>query len=168
MTVQHSHSTNPFLPKKFPVILICDGIQSPANVGGLFRLCDAFGIQEITFCNATIDFTSARLRKTSRNTHERVSYSVKDDIVSELKNVRKKGYYLIALEICDKSIPLEELSIANQKIALIIGNEQHGISNDVLEEVKLTTHIEMFGSNSSMNVVQATGIALHSIISKIK
>ena len=55
-----------------------------------------------------------------------------------------------------------------QKIALVIGNEQLGISAEVLELVQQTIHIEMFGKNSSMNVVQAAGIGLYSLINKLK
>ena len=168
MASQHSHTTSPFSRNKFPITVICNGLQSPANVGSLFRICDAFGVQEIIFFNAVIDFTSPRLRRTSRNTHERVPYLVKDHITSELKKLIDSGFTLIALEISSNSIPLEELLIPNQKIGLIIGNEKDGISPDVLEKVSQTIHIEMYGNNSSMNVVQATGIALHSITNQLK
>ena len=57
--------------------------------------------------------------------------------------------------------------LANKKIALVIGGENHGISSEVLQEIDIAVHITMYGKNSSMNVVQATGIALHCIIQSL-
>lgn len=42
----------------------------------------------------------------------------------------------------------------------VIGDEQLGISQSVLNELDHTIHIEMFGTNSSTNVTPAAAIAL--------
>jgi tRNA G18 (ribose-2'-O)-methylase SpoU len=66
------------------------------------------------------------------------------------------------LEITSDSIALDTLNLrSDSKILLIVGNERHGISQIVLDMVPTKVHISMFGSNSSMNVSQATGIALY-------
>lgn len=168
MTVQHSHHTTNFIPQKFPIVLLCDGVQSPANIGALFRISEAFGIQKIIFCNAEIDFSSARLRKTARNTIEKTTYSVSSNIEAELEQLKLQNYELIALEITDSSTALESFQPTNKKIALVIGNERHGISEEVLALVSGIVHIQLYGTNSSMNVSQATGIALFSLINKLK
>ena len=168
MASQLSHSNTPFKPKKFPVILICDGVQSPANIGGLFRICEAMGVERIIFCGTGVDVSSPRLKKTARNTINAVNFTVENDIASELQKLKKANYLLIALEITANSISLESFELDKQKIALVIGNEQLGISAEVLDLVQQTIHIEMFGKNSSMNVVQATGIGLYSLVNKLK
>jgi tRNA G18 (ribose-2'-O)-methylase SpoU len=168
MATQHSHTSTPFVFKKFQIIVVCDGVLSPANVGALFRVCDALGIEKIIFCSTTIDFTSARLQRTSRSTHQKVPYYIKEDIVLELQKLKEAGYSLLALEVTDNSISLEKLKLTNKKVALVIGNEQQGISKAVLNYISQVIHIEMYGENSSMNVVQASGIALYSIVNKLK
>jgi tRNA G18 (ribose-2'-O)-methylase SpoU len=68
----------------------------------------------------------------------------------------------VALEITSDSVALDALVLKNDsKILLIVGNERHGISQLILDTVKTKVHIPMFGNNSSMNVSQATGIALY-------
>lgn len=163
MTLQHSHKSTDFVKKMIPIVVVCDGLESPANIGALFRLCDAMGVQEIIFCNSSFDIHSNRLKRTSRNTHTIVQYSLGADILSELKSLQKQKYQLIALEITKNSIPIQSLSVESNKIALIIGNEKNGVSEAVLQLTKTHTHIEMYGANSSMNVIQATAIALHSL-----
>ncbi len=168
MSPQHTHNTSTFISKTFPIILVCDGVKSPSNIGSLFRICDALGVSEIIFCNSELNIKSPRLHKTARSTQNRVKYSDSSDIIETIEKLKKNDFTIVGLEITDSSISLETLSVEkDKKIALIIGNEQQGISKKVLEQIKITVHIDMFGENSSMNVVQATSIALYSIINKL-
>lgn len=167
MISQHTHTTTTFNIKNFPIVLVCDGVQSPSNIGSLFRISDALGISEIIFCDAIINFNSPRLQKTARSTQKKVKYSESESIVTSIEHLKKKDYKIVALEITDTSIAIENFVLPkDQKVALVIGNEQKGISNEVLQNNPATVHIEMYGENSSMNVVQAATIALHSIINK--
>ncbi|MFC7357130.1 TrmH family RNA methyltransferase [Jejudonia soesokkakensis] len=164
MATQHSHHSTPFSKQRKDLILLCDGIQSPANIGALFRLSDALGVAKIIFCNTTIDFTSNRLLRTARNTVSKVPHLVSEKTtLSELEALKTVGYTTIALELTDQSTPLKEFSAKTKKIALVIGNERHGVSKDVLLNVDQSIYIEMFGENSSMNVAQATAIALYAL-----
>ena len=51
MIIQLSHKESNHSEKVFPIVLICDGLKSPSNIGGVFRVCDALGIPKIIFCN---------------------------------------------------------------------------------------------------------------------
>ncbi|GAB5399456.1 MAG: hypothetical protein Aureis2KO_10410 [Aureisphaera sp.] len=160
MSVQHSHNTTPFSESKHPIIVIGNQVTGPANIGGLFRLCDAFGIEKLVL-DREIDLSSPRLRKTARNTFTTVNYAYVPDLTSYIPELKSKGYRILGLEITSTSTPIQTYSKgANEKIALIIGSEQHGIREDLLQLLDTCIHIEMFGTNSSMNVTQATAIAL--------
>ena len=52
-------------------------------------------------------------------------------------------------------------------IVLIIGNENHGVSDDLLRQSDIVLHIEMYGNNSSMNVTHAAAIALYELTKKM-
>jgi tRNA G18 (ribose-2'-O)-methylase SpoU len=164
MTLQLTHSSTPFNKKKFPIKVICDGVNGPANIGSLFRICEAFGVEELLFLNTEINFKSSRLQRTSRGTISKVSHRIVTDIPQELKQLQANAYKLIALEIAENSIPIEDFHLSeNQKIALIIGSEQTGISEAFLRISSQVIHINLFGENSSVNVVQATSIALYAL-----
>ena len=167
MNKQLSHTESNQAQRKFPLTLVADGLQSPANVGSLFRVCEAFGIEKIYFCNSLINFDSPRLKKTARNTQDNVPFSIEANTLDKVKELKKKGYTIVSLEITNSSQSIELLeTIATYKIALIVGNEQEGVSEDVLKFSDICTHIQMFGINSSMNVVQASSIAINTIINK--
>lgn len=168
MDFQHTHSTSPFAVRSFPLIVVCDSLLSPANIGGLFRICDAFGVTKIIFHNSIIDFNSSRLKRTSRETHKKVDYTFSHDILSTLGGYKNDNFDIIALEISGISLPSEKIELKEKGVILIIGNEQSGISEEILAFTSKHMHIEMYGKNSSMNVVQATGIALYILTNKLK
>jgi len=161
--LQHTHESTPFSAKKNAIVLLCDGLQSPANIGAIFRLCDAFGVTEVIF-NNPIDFSSNRLKRTARTTQTVVKYSIVENLDATLVKFQQKKYTTVALEISSTSIPLSQISeLQSQAIVLVIGNERTGISEKILQTVQYITHINMFGVNSSMNVAQATAIALYEL-----
>ncbi len=161
--MQHTHESTPFLTKEHQITLLCDGLESPANVGAIFRLCDAFGVEEIIF-NQEPDLTSNRLKRTARTTERTIPFRTVTDLNDALLQLKEKEYLTVALEITNQSNALS--SIRTQlpnKIALVIGNERQGVSERILKQVQEVVHIEMFGKNSSMNVAQATAIALYEL-----
>ena len=94
-------------------------------------------------------------------------YEIHESITSLIESYA--SYQLIALEITDESKALETLKVENDKpVALIVGNENFGISEAVLKQCNEVVHIDMYGKNSSMNVVQATSIALYAITNQLK
>lgn len=150
------------------IILLCDHVKSPANIGAIFRLADAFAVSEIIFCGISIDLTSSRLKKTARNTQESVRFHESETPIEKLKELHLKGYTSIALEITSQSIPIHSFDATDyDKLILVIGDERHGISPDVLNSTHHTLHIPMYGYNSSMNVAQATAIALYNLRVKV-
>lgn len=108
------------------------------------------------------------MTKTSRSTEKYVNHSINEAIETQIQDLRANNYYLIALEITENSQALSEFKLqTKQPIALILGDENFGVSETILEQVDAVIHINMFGNNSSMNVVQATSIALYEITKQL-
>ena len=169
MTRQHSHSSTPFAEKKFPIVVLSDGIKSPANIGALFRICDAFGVEEIVFFNTEVDLKSTRLKRTARETQNTVKFRIGDSLEASLNDFREQNYTLIGIEITEKSTVIHELKAGpSAKIALVLGNERHGISEKIIDVLDHCHHIEMYGTNSSMNVIQAASIGLYVITNQLR
>jgi tRNA G18 (ribose-2'-O)-methylase SpoU len=159
--MQLNHYTTSFQTKTFPITVICDNVTNAPNIGSLFRICDAFGVEKLVFCGDSIPL-GRKMTKTSRATEKVVKHETISDLKSKILQLKNEGYSIIALEITTTSKPIHEYSISSEeKIALIVGDENFGIHEDILNLSDATLHIPMFGQNSSMNVVQATNIALY-------
>lgn len=138
------------------------------NIGSLFRISDALGVEELIFCGENLQL-GKRMKKTSRSTEKYVSHKVESDILQVVTSLKAKRYFIIALEITDSSISLDDFLLnTNQPIALIIGNENIGVSEDILKLADEIVHIKMFGENTSMNVVQATSIILYELTKQLQ
>lgn len=169
MSRQLTHHTTVFEEKRFPLVLICDGVVSPANIGSLFRLADAFNIERLVLCGKKADLGSARLQKTARGTIERVVFQQEEETIRTCEEYKSKGYKLFALEITDDSLGIDTMNYREiEKVALIVGNEISGIKQNVLDSTHKRLHINMFGRNSSMNVAQSAGIAMYEITKSLQ
>ena len=143
-------------------------MNNAANIGSLLRISDALGVEELIFCGENLQL-SKRMKKTSRSTEKYVSHKVESDILQVVTSLKAKRYFIIALEITDSSTSLDDFTLnTNQPIALIIGNENIGVSEDILKLADEIVHIKMFGENTSMNVVQATSITLYELIKQLQ
>lgn len=166
--MQLTHEENQFQQNQFPITLICDNIYFQQNIGSLFRIGEAFGIEKIIFLGKDIPLTPRKINKTSRSTHLHVPHFVIEDTKSVIEHLQQHNYEIISLEIASTSKALKEVKLpSDKKIALILGSEINGINDDLLAISNQIVHINMFGKNSSMNVVQAASIALYEITSKL-
>ncbi|MDR6759980.1 tRNA G18 (ribose-2'-O)-methylase SpoU [Flavobacterium sp. 2755] len=163
--MQLTHEENQFERKTFPITLVCDHIYFQQNIGSLFRISEAFGVENIIFLGKDIPLTPRKINKTSRSTHLHVPHQIIEETSELIEYLQQNNFEVIALEITSNSKPLREVVIPSKKIALIIGSEIDGISDELLKICDQIVHINMFGKNSSMNVVQAASIALYEITS---
>ena len=158
--MQLNHDFSPFKKQNFSIILVCENVTNAPNVGSLFRTADAFGIEKIIFCGSDIPKGRA-MTKTSRSAEKWINFESSKNILETIADLKSQNYECIALEITSNSTDLRSFKFPkNTPIALFIGDENFGVSEAVLNKVDATIHIEMFGRNSSMNVVQATTITL--------
>ena len=159
--MQLNHYTSKFQQRQFPITLVCDNVTNAPNIGSLFRICDAFGVEKLILCGENINL-GRKMAKTSRATENFVNYELRNNALNAIQGLKENNYQITALEITDKSVPIHQYKFKiNQPLALIIGDENFGISESILNMADQVIHIEMFGENSSMNVVQATSIALY-------
>lgn len=165
---QLEHHNTGFNPKQHPIFLICDHLTGAANIGSIFRLADAFGLQKIYFLGPEFEF-NRRIEKTSRSTHKNVDYEFIDNVENLPFTRSEEAINCIALEITNSSIPIQNLRLLQDlPTYLIIGNENYGVSDQLLSIASQSYHIAMFGKNSSMNLAQATSIALYEITNAYK
>jgi len=154
--------------KQFPLSIIASDISSPENVGSLFRLCDALGIEKLHLCGNTATPPNNKINKTSRSTEKHIDYEQHQNTETLVAQLKSSGVFIISLEITTTSIAInssEFIDAINKhdRFALILGSEQKGISDALLALSNQTFHIPMHGNNSSMNVISAASIACFEI-----
>lgn len=167
--MQLNHYNSKFQKKSFPLKIVCDNMTSPYNIGGLFRVSEAFGVEEIIFGGSENLEFGRRMKRSARATDKLVAYSVSQDLENTLVVLKQQQHQIMGLEITNESKSLNTCQLNLSKpLVLILGNENLGISEPILNLCDVTLHINMFGSNSSMNVIQAASIALYEITNQLQ
>ncbi|MDH5518441.1 MAG: TrmH family RNA methyltransferase [Gammaproteobacteria bacterium] len=142
-----------------PTIIAVD-LQTPANIGSLYRLADAAAAEKIIFIdNKPGAFKNNKtVIRTSRNTCQRITtdFWSHQQFHSDYQTLPS----LIALELTSKAENLFSTSLP-KACSFIVGSERHGIPDNILNKCQAAVKIPMFGRNGSMNVSHALAICLY-------
>ncbi len=147
------------------LIVVAENIHSPENVGSIFRICDALGVQKLYLTGVSPKLDNRKVKKTSRSTHEYLENEHVLETASVIHKYKAQGFKCLGLEITSSSKAIHQYSfLLGEKILLVIGSERNGVQADTLQQLEGSVHIPMFGNNSSMNVATALGIGLYEIV----
>jgi 23S rRNA (guanosine2251-2'-O)-methyltransferase len=153
--------------KKNEIYIILDNVLDTYNVGAVFRLADAVAAKKIFLCGYTETPPNTRIKKTSINTVDLTEWQRFERTTDAILHLR--SYILdlkvIAIEQSSKSIDYTKVDYS-YPIALIIGNETHGVSKDVLELCDQIVELPMFGVNVSLNTMVSLAIILYKVLEK--
>jgi tRNA G18 (ribose-2'-O)-methylase SpoU len=155
-------------------VLIVHDIRSTHNVGALLRTAECLGANHVYFTGYTpypattsddrLPHIAAKLtkqiEKTSLGTETMIAWSHEPNVVELVAQLKADGFVLVGLEQHPTSMPLNDLR-TSKNIALLIGREVEGIAPELLEQCDTIVEIPQFGKKKSLNVVQATAIALY-------
>lgn len=152
--------------KELPVILVAVDIRSAYNVGAMFRTADGTGQTGIIVTGYSPTPDNPKVAKTALGADYQVPWFQVENAVEllELKNVLHVGLELAthAQDIFSWPIP------ADKKIFLYVGNEVTGLPAELMIKLDVLLQLPMRGSKKSLNVAEATSIALYEFYRKIR
>jgi len=139
-------------------VIICDGLQTPENLGSILRVADAVGSKGLILLDNEIDLNNNKISKIARSTNQQIDIeSVSFNAFLDSKN---RFENLFALEITSHSVNAFESSIVDCD-AILLGHESKGIRKEALAICNGVFHLPMFGTNGSMNVSHALAVFLY-------
>lgn len=149
---------------ELPLVFVLDNIRSLSNVGSVFRTADALGLKALYLCGFTGQPPNREIEKTALGATESVSWQHFPDALECLRLLRQQGYRIAALEQTTGSTPLQSFH-CDVPLAVVLGNEIHGVSEEVLKEADLVLEIPQFGMKHSLNVSVSAGIVAWQLLS---
>lgn len=149
---------------RFPLIAILDNIRSMYNVGSIFRTSDGARIEAIYTVGYTPHPPRKEIEKTALDATRTVPFKHFQTMAEAIEHCKNKGYKIAALELTDTSRSVFDLMENDFPMALVIGNEITGVSDEALELCDESFFIPMYGAKHSLNVAVAYGVAVFECI----
>ncbi len=153
--------------RHFTVVL--EDIYQKHNTSAVVRNCDIFGIQDLHIIeNKYNSYVSNQVAKGSQkwiDFHEYNQHEYNTDIC--IKNLRDKGYQIIATTPHNESCLLQDFDIT-KKSAFVFGVEKEGVSDYILNEADGYLKIPMVGFTESLNISVAVAIVLQDLTSRLR
>jgi tRNA G18 (ribose-2'-O)-methylase SpoU len=148
------HKTPAALDRPRELLLVCAPLRSNVNLSRIVRTASCSGVTHLIACgNPKIDPLISRVDP------QQLKVELRRSLPPVLKNLKSDGYRLVGLEQTTNSRNMHEYTFA-RRTALVIGNERHGLTEDVLEMLDETVEIPVYGLPFSLNVATATSMAL--------
>lgn len=154
------------------LVLVIEGVNDYENLGSLFRNAAAFGVGAVLLDRRTADPLYRRCVRVSVGHVLRVPFARVPDWPAGLSRLREAGLTLVALSPAG-AVTVEEVAAAGAArrragagsaasgVALMVGAEGDGLSEEALGAADMVARISMAGGVDSLNVATAAAIALH-------
>ncbi|HNA00809.1 MAG TPA: RNA methyltransferase [Ferruginibacter sp.] len=140
------------------ITLVLDTIQDPGNMGTIIRIADWYGVTNIVCATGSADIYNPKVVQATMGSLGRVLV-LYTDIVSWLRQQPDIRSFAATLD----GKPVGTIGKLSEAI-LVIGNETHGIRNEVLAHTRERITIPRIGEAESLNAAVATGIILSHMV----
>jgi RNA methyltransferase, TrmH family len=140
------------------LLVVLDGLEKPGNIGTIIRSVDGAGGDGVIICNSKVRKTNHKLIKSSMGSSFMLPV-VNSDIELIVRWLKSNGFKIIVTDL--KATKNYYNVDYKGRIAIIAGNEIHGISNIWNSHECERVIIPMFGGADSLNVGVATTIVVY-------
>jgi len=145
------------------LVFLLQDMEDPINVGSAFRIADACAVKKIILTGISARPPHPLIKKVGRGRDRRVQWQYVESATEALVPYREEKYDICALEITASSAPYTEVEYGN-RVVLVVGHEDHGVTNRTLSLCDRSVFIPMYGKGSSLNVHVSLGIAAAHIL----
>ncbi len=143
--------------------VILENVHDQHNIGAVLRTCDSVGIMEIFILQSHPDYEASNVtlgKRTSAGARKWVDVRLFNDTKKCFDAVREKYNHVFATHLGKDSKSLYDLDLA-APVALLFGNEQHGVSEEALRLCDGNFIIPQMGFVQSLNISVAAAVSLY-------
>ncbi|MBR0348607.1 MAG: RNA methyltransferase [Clostridia bacterium] len=143
-------------------VVILDKVMNPTNVGAIIRSAAALGMDAVLLTPGCSDPLYRRAARVSMGTVFQIEWTfLNDDSLDEIKSL---GFKTVAMALKDDSISIDDPRlIAENKLAVIMGTEGDGLSDQTIDGCDFTVKIPMYHGVDSLNVAAASAVAFYQL-----
>ena len=144
-----------------PLLLVCEGVEKPGNLGAILRTADAAGVTAVIAAGPVTDWGNPNLVRASKGTVFSVPVASADS--SEVLDWMASRSVPVVAATPDADTLLVDADLTGP-VAVAVGSEKDGLSSRWLERAATRVRIPMLGRADSLNVATAAAVLVYEAV----
>ncbi len=152
------------------ITVVLEDIYQSQNASAVLRTCECFGIQDVHIIeNKNRYEINPDVTLGANKWLNLIKYKGKDNVIkSAVDSLKSKGYRIVATTPDDSNTSLEDFDLEKGKVAILLGTELTGLTDEIFSMSDEFLNIPMYGFTKSFNISVSAAIILHHLISGLR
>ncbi len=151
------------------ITVAVENVFQSQNASAILRTCDCLGIQNINIIERYNTYrVNPEIAMGSDQWLTVNKYPNSSDVCQRaIADLRSSGYRIVATTPHQGDISLPDFDLTKGSVAIFLGTELQGLTNDVLDNADEFLRIPMYGFTESFNVSVSAAIVLYNLVERL-
>lgn len=145
------------------LVIVCDNVQDPGNLGTIIRTADAAGAAGVVLTCGTVDLYNPKTVRATMSSLFSLPIVRGMETADALAELKARGFRIVCGALRDDAVDLFRADLRG-KCAVVVGNEGSGVSDDTLRGADVAVKIPMRGGAESLNVAIAAAVLCYETV----
>jgi len=142
------------------LIVICEEVRDPGNLGTIIRAADAVGADAVILTGRTVDPFNPKVVRATTGSLFHLPVAVGIELADAAGRARSAGLRIVAADVGGEDFVDHRGTLA-EPTAWVFGNEARGLDDDALALVDLSLRLPIYGRAESLNLATAASVCLY-------
>ncbi|MFB8387005.1 TrmH family RNA methyltransferase [Microbacterium sp. NPDC055910] len=142
------------------LVVICEEVRDPGNLGTIIRAADAAGADAVVLTGRTVDPYNPKVVRATTGSLFHLPVAVGVDLSVAIERARAADVRVIAADVGGEDF-LAARTLLAEPTAWLFGNEARGLDDEALALVDLSLRLPIYGAAESLNLATAASVCLY-------
>lgn len=142
------------------LIVICEEVRDPGNLGTIIRAADAVGADAVILTGRTVDPFNPKVVRATTGSLFHLPVAVGIELADAAGRARSAGLRIVAADVGGEDF-VDHRATLSEPTAWVFGNEARGLDDEALALVDLSLRLPIYGRAESLNLATAASVCLY-------
>lgn len=142
------------------LVVICEQVRDPGNLGTIIRAADAAGADAVVLTGRTVDPYNPKVVRATTGSLFHLPIAVGAELSDVVARTHDAGIRVLAADVGGSDF-LAARGLLAEPTAWLFGNEARGLDDDALALADLTLRLPIYGAAESLNLATAASVCLY-------